>query len=100
MLLSDASDPFALPSYSESIKNKNLELDLESINKATQDKAAAKRFDPSVDRENNEKFIDLRKEEKEEEARMERMRDYAKRERLEAIEKEKAETKANRWNTF
>lgn len=96
----DASDPFAMPSYDGSKKNVLIEIDLDSINKKIQDDAKAKREDKNVNKENNQAAIDLRKEEQEEEKRLERMREYAKRERLEAIEKEKAETKANRWNTF
>jgi len=95
-----AGDPFALPSYSESVKNKNIEIDLESVNKKILDDAASKRDDKNVNKENNAAAIDLRREEQEEEKRLERMREYAKRERQEAIEREKAETRANRWNTF
>ena len=93
-------DPFAMPSYAEATKNKNIEVDLESINKEIMDKAAAARDSKEVNKENNQSYIDLRKAEKEEEARMQALRERAKQERLEAIAKEKAETKANRWNTF
>ncbi len=96
----EASDPFAMPSYDGSTKNVLIEIDLDSVNKKILEDAKAKREDKNVNKENNQAAIDLRKEEQEEEKRLERMREYAKRERLEAIEKEKAETKANRWNTF
>ncbi|GFH50781.1 hypothetical protein CTEN210_07257 [Chaetoceros tenuissimus] len=99
-LSKEIGDPFALPSYSESIKNKNIEIDLESVNKKIQDDAAARRDDKNVNAEANQRSIDIRKEEEEEEKRMARMREYAKREREEAIQREKAEIAANRWNTF
>lgn len=93
-------DPFALPSYSEATKNKAIEIDLETLNKATLSKADAKRYDINVDKESKDRSTAVKKEEDEEEARLERMRQYAKQERLASIEREKAETKANRWNTF
>ena len=64
------------------------------------DKAAAKRDDKNVNAANNAERIALKKMEAEEELRLERMREYAKQEREAAIAREKAETKANRWNTF
>ncbi len=75
-------------------------MDLESVNKKILDDAAAKRDDRNVNRENNERYIELKREEAEEEARMIRLKEMAKREREERIAREKAETKANRWNTF
>lgn len=78
----------------------NIEVDLDPVNKKILDDAKAKREDKNVNKENNQAAINLRKEEQEEEERLERMREYARRERLEAIEREKAETKANRWKTF
>mmetsp|Transcript_6815 Transcript_6815/g.8493 ORF Transcript_6815/g.8493 Transcript_6815/m.8493 type:complete len:189 (+) Transcript_6815:158-724(+) len=95
-----SSDPFALPSYSDAVSNKAIEMNLESVNKKILEEAAAKRDDRNVNKENNERFIELKKEEAEEEARMIRLKELAKREREERIAKEKAETKANRWNTF
>jgi hypothetical protein len=96
----EASDPFAMPSYDGSIKNIKIEIDLDSVNNKIQADARAKREDKSVDKENNQASIDLRREEQEEDKRMEKMREYAKRERTEAIERERAESKANRWSTF
>ncbi len=95
-----SGDPFSLPSYSEAVKNKSVDMNLEEVNKKIMDDAAAKRDDRKVDQENNQRFIALRQEEAEEEKRLERMRELAKKEREERIAKEKAETKANRWNTF
>jgi hypothetical protein len=95
-----SSDPFALPSYSDAIKNKSVDLNLEDVNKKIINDAAAKRDDSSVNRENNLRYIELKAEEAEEEKRMIRMKELAKREREERIAQEKAETKANRWNTF
>ena len=96
----DSTDPFSLPSYDDSIKKGVIEVDLDSVNSKILEDAKAKRDDKNVNREANTRSIELRKEEEEENKRMERMREFAKRERLEAIEREKAETKANRWNTF
>lgn len=95
-----SSDPFALPSYSDAIKNKSVEMNLEQVNQKILDDAAAKRDDRNVNKENNDRYIQLKMEEAEEEKRLERMRELAKREREERIAAEKAETKANRWNTF
>jgi len=89
-----------MPSYDGSIKNIKIEIDLDSVNNKIQADARAKREDKSVDKENNQASIDLRREEQEEDKRMEKMREYAKRERTEAIERERAESKANRWSTF
>lgn len=86
----EIGDPFVPPSYSESIKNKNIEIDLESVNKKIQDDAAARRDDKNVNTEANQRSIDIRKEEEEEEKRMARMREYAQREREEAIQREKS----------
>lgn len=96
----DSTDPFSLPSYDDSIKKGVIEVDLDSVNSKILEDAKAKRDDKNVNKEANARSIELRKEEEEENKRMERMREFAKRERLEAIEREKAETKANRWNTF
>ena len=97
---SASSDPFALPSYSEAVKNKSVDMNLEDVNKKIQDDAAAKRDDRNVNKVNNEAYIALKAEEAEEEKRMIRLKEMAKREREERIAAEKAETKANRWNTF
>lgn len=75
-------------------------MDLEAVNKKIMEEAARKRDDTNVDKENTQRFIDLRKEEEEEEKRLQKMRDYAKKEREEAIRREKEEIAANRWNTF
>lgn len=99
ILLAD-SDPFAMPKYEEASQNKNLDLKLELTNKATLDKAAAKREDKNIDKENNQRFQELKKLEAEEDARLLRMKKYAEEERLQKIEKEKAEIRANKWNTF
>lgn len=99
ILLADV-DPFALPKYEEASQNKSLDLKLELTNKATLDKAAAKREDRNIDKENNQRFQDLKKLEAEEDARLLRMKKYAEEERLQKIEKEKAEIRANKWNTF
>mmetsp|Transcript_27301 Transcript_27301/g.40441 ORF Transcript_27301/g.40441 Transcript_27301/m.40441 type:complete len:172 (-) Transcript_27301:89-604(-) len=96
----DIGDPFALPSYSDSIKNVIGTIDVDSVNKKTMDEAKALREDKSVDQENNQRNIELRKQEEEEDKRMLRMKEYAKQEREEQIKREKAETAANRWNTF
>ena len=100
LISASASDPFALPSYESATKNKAIEIDLEAVNKDILDKAAARRDDKNVDAANNAERIALKKMEAEEEVRLTRMREYAKQEREAAIAKEKAETKANRWNTF
>ena len=97
---STISDPFALPSYSDAIKNKSVEMNLEEVNKKILDDAASKRDDSMVNKEGNDRYIQLKMEEAEEEKRLERMRELARREREERIAAEKAETKANRWNTF
>ena len=97
---SASGDPFALPSYSDAVKNKSVDMNLDEVNKKILDDAAAKRDDRNVDKVNNERYIQLKQEEAEEEKRLERMRAYAQQEREERIAKEKAETKANRWNTF
>jgi hypothetical protein len=57
----------------ESIKNKNIEIDLESVNKKIQDDAAARRDDKNVNTEANQRSIDIRKEGEEEEKRMARI---------------------------
>lgn len=95
-----SSDPFALPSYSDAVGNKTIDLKLEDINKKILDDAAAKRDDPNVDKENNLRMIELKQEEAEEERRLARMKALAQQEREERIAREKAEAKANRWNTF
>lgn len=100
LISTSSTDPFQLPSYESSIKNKAIEIDLEAVNKDILDKAAARRDDKNVDAANNAERIALKKMEAEEEVRLTRMREYAKQEREDAIAKEKAETKANRWNTF
>lgn len=95
-----SSDPFTLPSYSDAVSNKTIDLKLEDINKKILDDAAAKRDDPNVDKENNLRMIELKQEEAEEERRLARMKALAQKEREERIAREKAEAKANRWNTF
>lgn len=97
---SSSGDPFALPSYSDAVSNKAIDMKLEDVNKKILDDAAARRDDRNVDKENNQRFIQLKQEEAEEEKRLERMKELAKREREERIAREKEETKANRWNTF
>jgi hypothetical protein len=99
VILSDA-DPFAMPKYEEASQNKSLDLKLELTNKATLDKAAAKREDKNIEKENNQRFQDLKRLEAEEDARLLRMKKYAEEERLQKIEREKAEIRANKWNTF
>mmetsp|Transcript_321 Transcript_321/g.336 ORF Transcript_321/g.336 Transcript_321/m.336 type:complete len:156 (-) Transcript_321:454-921(-) len=95
-----SSDPFALPSYSDAVSNKAIELDLGSVNKKILDDAATRRDDRNVDKANNDRFIELKNLEAEEEVRLNRMREFAKKEREERIAQEKAEAKANRWSTF
>ncbi len=105
------TDQFTLPSYNDATKNKITAVDkvtyksawdeeLEKVNQKILDQASASRDDKSVNKENNERFIQLKAEEAEEEQRMIRMRKMAEQERIERIAQEKAETKANRWNTF
>jgi hypothetical protein len=94
------SDPFALPSYSDAVRNKAVEMNLDDVNKKIMDDAAARRDDRNVNKQNNDAYIQLKAEEAEEEKRLIRMREFAKKEREERIAQEKAETKANRWNTF
>lgn len=90
----------ALPSYEALKKNTLMEIDVDSVNQKTMRAAQAVRDDKNVDKENNQRSIELRKEEDEENKRMIRMKEYAKQEREEQLKKDKAETAANRWNTF
>ena len=75
-------------------------MNLDDVNKKIMDDAAARRDDRNVNKQNNDAYIQLKAEEAEEEKRLIRMREFAKKEREERIAQEKAETKANRWNTF
>jgi hypothetical protein len=96
----DTGDPFALPSYTDLSKNVVGSWDVDSVNKKTMDEANAARFDKSVNKESNDRDIELRRQEEEEDKRMLRMKEYARQEREESLKREKAETRANRWNTF
>lgn len=93
-------DPFAMPKYEEASQNKSLDMRLDLTNQAALEKAAAKRDDKNIDKENNQRFQELKRLEAEEDARLMRMKKYAEQERLEKIEREKAEIRANKWNTF
>lgn len=93
-------DPFAMPKYEEASQNKSLDMRLDLTNQATLEKAAAKREDKNIDKENNQRFQELKRLEAEEDARLLRMKKYAEQERLDKIEREKAEIRANKWNTF
>ena len=96
----DIGDPFALPSYTDLSKNVVGSWDVDSVNKKTMDEAKAAREDRSVNKESNDRDIELRRQEEEEDKRMLRMKEYARQEREESLKREKAETRANRWNTF
>jgi hypothetical protein len=100
LLSKDMGDPMTLPSYDTLKKNSVAEFDVESVNKKTMQQSRAMRDDKNVNKENNQRYIELRKDEDEEDKRMTRMKEYAKQEREEQLKKEKAESAANRWNTF
>lgn len=89
-----------LPSYKEATKNKGIELDFESVNKATIEAARKDRFDQKVDVEGKNRANAVRKDEKDEEDRMEKMMRLADEERKAKLAKDKAASQANRWNTF
>lgn len=100
MLLSDTSNIMELPSYKEATKNRNIEVDVESANKATIEASRKARFDKNVDVEGKNRSNAVKKEELEEEDRMEKMMRLADEERKAKLAKDKAESQANRWNTF
>jgi len=89
-----------LPSYKEATKNKGIELDFESVNKATLEVSRKARFDKEVDVEGKNRSSAVRKEEVKEEDRMEQMMRLADEERKAKLAKDKAAGQANRWNTF
>ena len=82
-LLSDSSDIFELPSYSEAKKNKSIEVDVESANRATMEKSRKARFDTNIDVESKSRSDKVRKDEIQEEDRMEKMMRLADEERKE-----------------
>jgi len=100
LLLSDSTNIFELPSYADAKKNKSIEVDVESANRATMEKSRQKRFDTTVDVAGKDRSNNVRKDEIKEEDRMERMMRLADEERKEKLAREKEESKANRWNTF
>jgi len=100
LLLSGSENIFELPSYSEATKNKGIEVDVESANKATMEKSRKERFNNNVDVENKNRSNAVRKDEIKEEDRMEKMMRLADEERKEKLAKDKAESKASRWSTF
>ncbi|KAL9186230.1 hypothetical protein ACHAXT_005468 [Thalassiosira profunda] len=96
-----AIDEFSLPSYDSSKGTSLIDLnsEVESVNKKTMAKAKAKRefVDTSAEKLEADQ---LRKAEKDGGSLLDSMLGSAESERKAAIEAEKAETRANRWNTF
>jgi len=89
-----------LPSYKDATKNKGIEVDVESANKAVLDAQRKARFDKSIDVESKTRSNAVRKDEVVEEDRMEKMMRLADEERKSRLAKGKAESQANRWSTF
>eukprot|EP00555_Chaetoceros_dichaeta_P006324 CAMPEP_0198257236 /NCGR_PEP_ID=MMETSP1447-20131203/6962_1 /TAXON_ID=420782 /ORGANISM="Chaetoceros dichaeta, Strain CCMP1751" /LENGTH=200 /DNA_ID=CAMNT_0043944081 /DNA_START=103 /DNA_END=705 /DNA_ORIENTATION=+ len=100
LLLSGTDNIFELPSYSEATKNRAIEVDLDTVNKAVVDKERKQRFNTNIDVESKTRSNAVRKDEIKEEDRMEKMMRLADEERKERLAKDKAESKATRWSTF
>eukprot|EP00559_Dactyliosolen_fragilissimus_P004902 CAMPEP_0184869312 /NCGR_PEP_ID=MMETSP0580-20130426/33618_1 /TAXON_ID=1118495 /ORGANISM="Dactyliosolen fragilissimus" /LENGTH=118 /DNA_ID=CAMNT_0027370713 /DNA_START=241 /DNA_END=597 /DNA_ORIENTATION=+ len=90
---------FSLPSYDEASKNKIIDPDIESVNKAIMQKAKKDR-EIVQNTEKEKETRALRKAEKEVSTDLEALLAQAEIERKAKIEKEKEEARANRMNTF